>query len=36
MLYLENNDIDFQNVGKNLKRSIERNLKVRTLYIQTA
>ena len=26
MLYLENNDIDFKNAGKNLKRSIKRNL----------
>ena len=26
MLYLENNDIDFKNAGKNLQRSIERNL----------
>ena len=26
MLYLENNDIDFKNAGKNLMRSIERNL----------
>ena len=26
MLYLENTDIDFKNAGKNLKRSIERNL----------
>ena len=26
MLYLENNDNDFKNAGKNLKPSIERNL----------
>ena len=26
MLYLKNNDIDFKNAGKNLQRSIERNL----------
>ena len=26
MLCLENNDIDFKNAGKNLKRSIKRNL----------
>ena len=26
MLYSESNDIDFKNAGKNLKRSIERNL----------
>ena len=26
MLFLENNDINFKDAGKNLKRSIERNL----------
>ena len=31
MLYLENNDNDFKNAGKNLKRSIERKLSNRKL-----